>query len=67
MIEKRAESARVPWLTKFEPGELKQKLIELGFSEIEFLAPEMIAERYIRDHQDGLVVPRRASIVSAKV
>ncbi len=67
MIEKNAEAAGEPWLTKFQPDELEQKLRDLGFSEIQFLTPETIAERYIHSRQDGLVVPRHASIVSAEV
>ncbi len=67
VIERNAEALGEPWLTKFHPEELEQKLRKLGFSDIQFLTPQMIAERYLRDRQDGLVVPRRASIVSAKV
>lgn len=67
VIERNAEAVGEPWLTKFQPEELEQKLHNLGFSDIQFLTPQMIAERYIRDRQDGLMIPRRASIVSAKV
>ena len=66
-IEKSAEAAGEPWLTKFQPDELDQKLRGLGFSEIRFLTPEMIAERYFHDRRDGLSAPRRASIVNARV
>jgi hypothetical protein len=67
MIERNAEALGEPWLTKFQPDRLEQKLRNIGFSHIVFLTPERIAELYIHDRQDGLVVPKRASIVSAIV
>ncbi len=67
LIERNAAAVGEPWLTKFQPEELEQKLHKLGFSDIQFLTPKNIAERYIRDRRDGLMVPKRASIVSAKV
>ena len=67
IIERNAEALGEPWLTKFQPDTLAEKLRNLGFSDIQFLTPAMIAEQYIHDRQDGLVAPKRASIVSAKV
>lgn len=67
VIERNAAAVGEPWLTKFQPKELEQKLHKLGFSDIQFLTPQMIAERYIHERRDGLPVPKRASIVSAKV
>ncbi len=67
LIERSAEALGEPWLTKFQPEDLKEKLRHLGFSGILFLTPEMIAERYMQDRQDGLPVPRKASIVSARM
>ncbi len=67
VIERTAEAVGEPWLTKFQLEELERKLHNLGFADIQFLTPQMIAERYIHDRQDGLMVPRRASIVSVKV
>ena len=67
IIERSAEAQGEPWLTKFQPAELKEKLRNLGFSEVLFLTPEMIAERYMQNRQDGLPIPRQTSIVSAKV
>lgn len=65
-IEQGAASRGEPWLTRFQPDDLKRKLEGFGFSEILFLTPEMIAERYFHDRRD-LIVPGQSGIVSAKV
>jgi len=67
VTERNATQMGEPWLTKFRPDALKEKLEGLGFSEILFLTPEMISDRYLRDRQDDLPAPRQASILSAKV
>ncbi len=66
-IERNAEALGEPWLTKFQPGVLNQRLHGLGFSEITFLTPAMIAERYLHNRRDGLPNVRRGGIFSAKV
>jgi len=40
------ESIGEPWVCHFEPQELRTRLTELGFSEIEDLGPPQISERY---------------------
>ena len=65
--ERQAESVGEPWLTKFQPDALNTRLSGWGFSEVTFLSPDMIAERYMHDRRDDLPVPRQAGIVSAKV
>ena len=67
IIERNAEAKGEPWLTKFDPAQLEDKLRSLGFAEILFLTPEMIAERYIPNPKNGLPIPKHSNIVSAKV
>jgi hypothetical protein len=42
-----------PWISYFEPDELRARLMGLGFSAVEDLGPPQIAERYF---------PNRASL-----
>jgi methyltransferase (TIGR00027 family) len=41
-----------PFMSYFEPLELRAKLISLGFSEVEDLGPRQIASRYFPSHAD---------------
>ena len=54
-----------PWRTFFEPDALRQRLRELGFSQISMLSPEEAEEKYFRGRRDGLRPPRRGQIASA--
>jgi methyltransferase (TIGR00027 family) len=56
-----------PWLSTAQPEILEGELHALGFSEVSFLTPAMIHERYLRDRPDGLPVPSQTRIVSAKI
>jgi methyltransferase (TIGR00027 family) len=42
----RAAAAGEPWLSFFNPGELRAALFRLGFSDVEDLAPAAVAARY---------------------
>jgi O-methyltransferase involved in polyketide biosynthesis len=42
----RAAAAGEPWLSFFDPAELRLALTRLGFSDIEDLAPMQVAARY---------------------
>jgi methyltransferase (TIGR00027 family) len=41
------------WLTYFEAGELREKLLATGFTEVEDLGPRQIAERYLAGRGNG--------------
>jgi methyltransferase (TIGR00027 family) len=56
-----------PWLTRFEPDGLAQKLHGLGFSRVSFLSASDADTRYFRNRHDGLQAPRRVGIVAATV
>jgi len=62
----RAASVGEPWLSYFTPDALERKLRAFGFGEVEFVTPELAA-RYVGQRSDGLMPPRRVSIVSARV
>lgn len=62
-----AASMGEPWLTYFEPEELRRKLGEMGFAAAGFLTPEEAWERYFSGRVDRLPVPRRTSIAWARV
>jgi methyltransferase (TIGR00027 family) len=52
------------WRSYFEPGDLRAKLIALGFSEIEDLGPPQIAARYF-PHRTGHLPDRGGHLVRA--
>jgi methyltransferase (TIGR00027 family) len=64
-----SQAARLgePWLSTAQPDLLEGELRTLGFSDILFLTPAMILERYLRNRPDALPVPRQTSIVCAKL
>jgi methyltransferase (TIGR00027 family) len=63
----RAAAAGEPWISYFTPGEIEALLRAHGFSEVELLGRETALRRYFQDRPDGLLPPRRISIVSATV
>jgi methyltransferase (TIGR00027 family) len=60
------ESFGQPWQTHFEAEALSQNLHAMGYAEVSYLTPEVIAEKYWRGRQD-LPVPQVLSIASAVV
>jgi methyltransferase (TIGR00027 family) len=65
-LAERAAAVGEPWLSYFDPRELADKLQAFGFSNIKFLLPDEAA-RYFAGRSDGLLPPRRTSIVSGTV
>jgi methyltransferase (TIGR00027 family) len=65
--ESAAEVMGEPWLTHFSPEELDTMLCGMGYSEINFLEPDEIQQRYIGDRQDGLKALKRINTAIAKV
>ncbi|MEP7100032.1 MAG: hypothetical protein ABI781_05955 [Burkholderiales bacterium] len=43
-----------PWLSTFDPTQLQQQLLELGFSSAESATPEDLNGRYFARRKDGL-------------
>lgn len=66
-LASKAASVGEPWLTLFSPHQLARQLKAAGFSRFFFLSPEEAVRRYFRDRTDGLMPPRRVSIVRAIV
>jgi methyltransferase (TIGR00027 family) len=56
-----------PWLCYFEPGALKSRLAELGFSEVEDLGPLEIARRYFSERAHAGTFKRGGHIVLAGI
>ena len=62
-----AEKAAVhgePWLTRFDPMELRQELLNCGFSEVAFLSTDEAARRYYVGRSD-LPAPRKVRLCIA--
>jgi methyltransferase (TIGR00027 family) len=66
-LAERAAEVGEPWVTFFEPPQLEAKLHSLGFSAVEFLTFDDAVARYFQNRADGLLPPRKTSIVSATV
>jgi len=66
-LAQRVASIGEPFVSYFEAGELKTKLLGAGFSKVEFLSSTEAEERYFRQRPKDLPVPKRISLVSAVV
>jgi methyltransferase (TIGR00027 family) len=62
-VADRAAHIGEPWLSFFEPAEMRDKLLAAGFATVELLAPSIAQQRYFRD--SSLPSPRRTTIVAA--
>lgn len=62
----RVTAVSEPWLSYFEPAQLRQSLIQAGFTRVEFLDTDDAAQ-YFAGRTDELVAPRGVSIASAIV
>jgi len=56
-----------PIISLFEPSELQEWLLALGFSDVFHLSPEQAQERYFANRSDGLFVPSSSQIMCAYV
>lgn len=66
-LAERAAALGEPWLSYFEPSEIEAVLRGHGFSDIRFLTRDAAMRQYYAERRDGLLPPRRISIVSATV
>ena len=66
-LAERAAAIGEPWVTFFDPPALQQKLVALGYETVRFLTPAETTALYFQHRADGLIPPRRTSIVSATV
>lgn len=62
-VAERAAEAGEPWLSFFEPAQMREKLLAAGFTSVELLTPAAAESRYFRNA--SLPAPRRTAIVSA--
>ncbi len=56
-----------PIISLFEPSELQEWLLRLGFSNVFHLSPEQAQERYFANRPDGLIAPSGGQIMCAYV
>lgn len=54
MISRRVRRVEEPFISFFRPEELRAKLSNAGFHDIEILDPDALYERYFRNRSDGL-------------
>jgi methyltransferase (TIGR00027 family) len=66
-LAERAAAVGEPWISYFTPAELEAILRAHGFSDVRFLTRDAAMRQYYADRRDGLLPPRRVSIVSATV
>ena len=66
-FDQRSASVGEPWVSYFEPEAIEAKLLNAGFSAVEFLSPENAKARYFQQRPPDLPVPRRRNIVCAIV
>jgi methyltransferase (TIGR00027 family) len=64
-IAERAAHAGEPWLSFFEPAEMRDELLAAGFTTVELLTPAVAQERYFRQGS-SLPTPQRTTIVAAQ-
>lgn len=67
VFAERAAAAGEPWLSYFQPVEVEELLRSHGFSSVRFLTREAAMQQYYAGRRDGLLPPRRISIVSATI
>lgn len=63
---KRVASAGEPWVSSFEPEELRQQLLAGGFSEVDDLGPTELNARYFANRPDGMRVGTLAHVICAR-
>jgi methyltransferase (TIGR00027 family) len=64
---KRVAAAGEPWVSWFEPNQLRQALHDAGFTRIDDLGPDDLNHRYFGDRVDGMRVGSLAHIIEATV
>jgi methyltransferase (TIGR00027 family) len=64
-IAERAAHVGEPWLSFFEPAEMRDELLAAGFTTVELLTPAVAQERYFRQGS-SLPTPQRTTIVAAQ-
>lgn len=65
-VRKSAEVGE-PWLSRFRPAELMERLRRMGFSEVFHFTPEEADARYLKNRQDGLTGRRGEQSMRAVV
>lgn len=66
-LVKRVDWVREPWQTFFDPAELVENLLAMGFGHVEDIGPAEINAKYFKDRTDELRVGSLAHIMSARV
>jgi methyltransferase (TIGR00027 family) len=54
VFEQRVAAVGEPWLSSFDPAQLREQLLAMGFASAESAAPEQLNARYFARRKDGL-------------
>jgi methyltransferase (TIGR00027 family) len=65
LVADEAAASGEPWLTRFHPTEIVDRLRQLGFGEVVHLTPQQAGSRYFAGRPDGLKAPHVAQLISA--
>ena len=65
LAQRVAESGE-PFISFIDQATLERKLVAAGFSQVEFLTPEIAQSRYFQEGQQHLPMPKRMDIASAR-
>jgi methyltransferase (TIGR00027 family) len=63
----RTQTYGEPWLTRLRPGQLTERLSQLGYSDIELLTPDLANHRYFHQRSDGLASASSGQMMAATV
>jgi methyltransferase (TIGR00027 family) len=63
----RAASVGEPWLSFFEPEEMRALLLRVGYEDVALFGPEQAAERYLLGRRDGLRMPAYSRLINARI
>jgi methyltransferase (TIGR00027 family) len=64
---KRVAAAGEPWVSSFEPDQMRHDLLTAGFTRVDDLGPDELNSRYFSDRSDGMRVGTMAHIINAMV
>lgn len=67
IISERARQANEPWLSRYEPAALSERVREAGFEEVTDFTVQHARERYFGDRQDDLILPGMSHLMTARV
>ena len=67
VIGQRVAALGEPWLSTFDPAQLRQQLLDMGFSTAESATPDELNARYFARRKDGLRTGGSVNIMRASI